>query len=237
MILKCTRSARVCGLRSMGTGRGMPADASTCIISAAQLAEAQIDTLVTAVLQVSCSSCPLVQVRLQVPLVTSPPCCCGRNVRGKCKIHTSETKTSTSVASSLPLVWCSAREKIDRFGRYGEMVASARTIAADSTAVKRASNLQACNPHETHSAQGHGPNVSRHFIATGLVQDAGKDGRVGRCGDIVASASTMAADSKALRRAINLLQSHASYAPQSLSGIGMIARNGPTIHPPISTHD
>jgi len=101
-----------------------------------------------------------------------------KKCEGKSKIHTSETKTSTSVASSLPLVWCSAREKIDRFGRYGEMVASARTIAADSTAVKRASNLQACNPHETHSAQGHGPNVSRHFIATGLVQDAGKDGRV-----------------------------------------------------------
>ena len=80
----------------------------------------------------------------------------------------------TSVATSLPLVWCKTQEKMDVFGR---------------------------------------------------------------CGDIVASASTMAADSKALTRAINLLQSHACYAPQSLSGIGMIASNGPTIHPPISTHE
>ena len=54
---------------------------------------------------------------------------------------------SSSVASSLPLVWCSARETMDIFGRYGDMVASAKTMAADISAVKIASNLQ---PHAAH---------------------------------------------------------------------------------------
>ena len=49
---------------------------------------------------------------------------------------------SSSVANSLPLVWCSARETMDRFGRYGDMVASANTIAADIKAVRMANNLQ-----------------------------------------------------------------------------------------------
>lgn len=60
---------------------------------------------------------------------------------------TSETNVSNSVASSLPLVWCSARETMDRFGRYGDMVASANTMAADMTAVKMANSLHPYAPH------------------------------------------------------------------------------------------
>lgn len=48
---------------------------------------------------------------------------------------------SSSVASSLPAVWCSARENTDRFGRYGEIVASARTIARETRAQQIASDL------------------------------------------------------------------------------------------------
>ena len=54
---------------------------------------------------------------------------------------------SNSVASSFPLVWCSARETMDRFGRYGDMVASANTMAADIRAVKMANSLQPYAPH------------------------------------------------------------------------------------------
>jgi len=67
---------------------------------------------------------------------------------------------------------------MDVLGRCGDIMASARIVAADSTAVKRASNLQACNPHEIHTAQGHGPKASCQSSATGLVQGAGEYGRV-----------------------------------------------------------
>lgn len=55
---------------------------------------------------------------------------------------TRDTKVSSSVASSFPEVACRARENTDRFGTYGDMVASAITMATDRAANISASNLK-----------------------------------------------------------------------------------------------